>query len=75
MTTNEDFLHAMLGCDGENCDDPEEKVAYPVADLPGIAFCAECMSAHVRSNKKKRFCSETVEKIRRKRPSREEMWA
>ena len=74
---NTDLLHdgtVLMGCDGENCDDPEGKFAFPVADLPGVAFCTDCMSQHTK-RQRRNFCAPQIEKIRRTKPLREEMWS
>jgi hypothetical protein len=44
MNTPDLLSHAVTGCDGSFCDDPEHQKAFPLEDMPQIAFCSVCLS-------------------------------
>lgn len=47
-------LHAIRGCDGSFCENPEGQPAFPLDDMPDVHFCKICWSQEMLRRKKSR---------------------
>ncbi len=51
-------IHFIVGCDGSSCQDADGQTAYPLDDMPDVAFCKVCWTQEM--NRRKRTGRGTV---------------